>query len=375
MLTLLLAAQAVAAAILVHRLLPGLRRAPPVAPRPEGLDGATVTVIVPTLNEAARLEPCLRGLSRQGDPLLEVLVVDSGSTDGTRELVTSAMRRDSRIRLLEEPPLPAGWIGKAWALQHGLSQARGEWILGVDADTEPADGMVAGVVAAAREGALDLASFAPCFAGQATGERWLQPALLVTLVYRHGAPGPGAGADRLLANGQCFLVRREVLMAHGGYAPARASFADDVTLARHLARAGVRAAFLDGRRLYRVRSYRSAGEMWREWGRSVDLSDATGPARQWADLLFLALVQGTPVLLIGAAALPGIVVPPALLALDGFLLALRLLIHGELAPSYESRGLAWWLSWLADPLAVYRVFLSMVRRPVAWRGRQYRELG
>ena len=42
-------------------------------------------------------------------------------------------------------------------------------------------------------------------------------------------------------------VRRVLLVRHGGYAPARASFSDDVTLARHLASRGARVGFLDGR--------------------------------------------------------------------------------------------------------------------------------
>jgi hypothetical protein len=36
--------------------------------------------------------------------------------------------------------------------------------------------------------------------------------------------------------------------------------------------------------------------------------------------------------------------------------------------------LAYALSWLADPAAVFRVALSTFRRPVSWRGRVYRDL-
>ena len=260
--------------MLLRRLLPGLKRPPAVSPQAAPITDTTVSVIVPTRNEAKRLSPCLAGLARQPLPLVEIIVVDSASTDGTDGLVLEAARRDARIRLEPDPPLPPGWVGKVWALQHGLSLAHGEWILGVDADTEPNDGMVGGVLQAARAGGYDLVSFAPRFAGQSAGERWLQPALLTSLVYRTGAPGTSDDPERLLANGQCFLVRRSLLLQHGGYEVARDSFADDVRLARHFARLGARCGFLDGRMLYRVRSYRSAGEMWREWGRSIDLADA-----------------------------------------------------------------------------------------------------
>ncbi|MDB4890360.1 MAG: glycosyl transferase [Gemmatimonadetes bacterium] len=307
---------------------------------------------------------------RQGPVVREILVVDSGSTDGTVQLVQDAMRHDDRIRLLQDDPLPAGWVGKVWALQHGLHHATADWILGIDADTEPKPGMADGVLAAAEEQGFDAVSFAPRFVMSTAAERWLQPALLVTLIYRFGAAGTDANDERVMANGQCFLARRSTLLAAGGYTSARGSFCDDVTLARHLARAGLHVGFLDGSRLYDVRSYTSAREAWREWGRSLDLKDASSPRRQWADVAFLLVVQGTPapvllaMMLLGAGSLP-------LLATSAALLAVRVMLQRALAPLYDRRGVAFWLSPLADPLAAIRILMSTLQRPRVWRGRQY----
>ncbi len=371
-----LVAQTAVAAVVLRRLLPGMRRRPPAEPRDQGPAGA-VTVIVPTYNEARRLAPCLAGLARQGDVLAQVLVVDSHSTDGTRELVARAAQRDPRLRLLVDPPRPAGWIGKVWALQHGLSQARTPWVLGVDADTVPDPGLVAGALAAAEESGYDVVSFAPRFAGLARAERWLQPAILATLVYRTGVPGRD-DPERVLANGQCFLARRRVLEEAGGYEAARNSWADDVTLARTLARRGARVGFLDGSRLFDVRAYASAREMWREWGRSVDLGDATPRARQWGDLAVLALGQAAPLWVAIAAAFWLAQGAPAtrplaaaLLGVNAVLLIARGALLRALRNSYAERGLLYWLSPLADPAAVFRIFLSSVRRPRRWRGREF----
>jgi len=361
--------QGAATLVLLRRLLPGLRRRAAIKPHHTPITDTTVSVIIPTRNEAHRLEPCLVALSRQGPPLTEIIVVDSESTDGTPDLVRRASARDLRVRLEHDPPLPEGWVGKVWALQHGLAGARGEWVLGLDADTEPNDGLVGGVVMAARQGTYDLVSFAPQFAGQSAAERLLQPAILASLVYRTGAPGAAVASDRMLANGQCFLVRRAVLVAHGGYAPARDSFADDVRLARHFAKRGVRCGFLDGRLLFRVRSYRSVGEMWREWGRSVDLADATSPTTQGLDLALLLLTQAIPLPLLLASLL--VPVPLWLVAVNLLIVAFRLGVLLSIAPSYEVRGVPFYLSVLADPLAFIRVALSTFRRPYAWRGRKY----
>ena len=372
-------AQGAALALLVARLLPGRHRQPPVPPALEAPPYAgDVSIVVATLEEARRIGPCLDGLVAQGRVVREILVVDSGSTDGTVEMVRAAMRRDPRIQLLRDEPLPDGWVGKVWALEHGLRRARATWVLGIDADTAPHPGLAAGAVCAAVAGGYDAVSFSPRFAIASAAERWLQPALLVTLVYRFGAAGTDADPERVMANGQCFLARRTELLAAGGYATARGSFCDDVTLARHLARTGRRVGFLDGSRLYDVRAYTGAREAWREWGRSLDLKDASSALRQWGDVAFLAVAQGTPLPLLVVAALLALVGPTALLtaavpaiATSAALLLVRILLQFALAGSYARRGAAFWCSPAADPLAALRILLSTLRRPTRWRGREY----
>lgn len=387
--------QAALAALLVSRLMGGRRRRPAEIPLPQGLRGPIedasrggqegrgsagalgLTVIVATLNEAARIAPCLRGLQAQGEPVTEILVVDSGSRDGTREMVEAAAQADPRIRLITDPPLPSGWIGKAWALQHGTALARNPWVLGMDADTEAAPGCAAAVLHAALREGFDAVSFSPRFDGQTAAERWLQPALLVTLIYRSGAVGdPRVRADRVIANGQCFLIRKDVLLAHGGYEPVKGSFAEDVSLVRHLAQRGASVGFLDGSRLYTVRSYSSVAQMWREWGRSLDLKDATPKARQAFETLFVVLAQGAqwPLALLVALLWPTLPATPmrTLLGVStAVLLSIRWMLQFALAPSYARRGPAWWMSPFADPVAAVRLVLSSLRRPRQWRTRRY----
>jgi dolichol-phosphate mannosyltransferase len=370
-------AQTIAFLVLITRLQGGRKRGAPVSPLTTGLDDTSVSVIVPTLNEGRRVAQCLVGLHAQGPPLSEVIVVDSGSTDDTRQHVEAMRAVDPRFRLIDDRPLPDGWIGKVWALERGRVVASGEWILGIDADTQPNAGLVAAVVAAARAGELDMVSFSPCFAGMSSAEQFVQPALLTSLVYRTAAAGAGRVApSRLLANGQCFLSRASVLAAGGGYGPARASFSDDVTLARDYAARGWRVAFLDGSRLYVVRSYESLAQMWREWGRSIDLGDSATRARQLLDAMLLVLAQALPIpmlVAIAAGAWSGAprVVIDTLIGANAALLLTRVLLLGALAKSYERPHATFWLSPLADVPAVLRVLWSTVVRPRTWRGRTY----
>ena len=82
---------------------------------------ARLSVIVITRNEAQRLPTCLVSLSFAD----EVIVVDSGSTDGTPEL---ARRHGARV--IETPD----WPGFGPQKERALDAATGDWVFSIDAD-------------------------------------------------------------------------------------------------------------------------------------------------------------------------------------------------------------------------------------------------
>jgi PST family polysaccharide transporter len=87
-----------------------------------------VTVVVPARNEEANLVPCLTSILDQDWRNLQVLVVDSASTDGTGAVVQRFARRDRRVELLVNPQ---GTI--PGSLNLALRAARGPWFIRVDA--------------------------------------------------------------------------------------------------------------------------------------------------------------------------------------------------------------------------------------------------
>ncbi|MGK7885788.1 MAG: 2'-O-glycosyltransferase CruG [Crocosphaera sp.] len=378
--------QGTATIILLSRLLKGAIRRPPLKPQlpdPEML--GNVSVVVPTLNEVERITPCLEGLGQQSYEVREIIIVDSRSQDGTQELVKTAGLRDPRFRLITDDPLPSGWVGRPWALHNGFlySSPRSQWVLGIDADTQPQRGLVASLVKAAEEEGYDLVSLSPQFILKDAGEWLLQPALLMTLLYRFDSAGVRNQApDRVMANGQCFLSRRSVLEALDGYTCAAGSFCDDVTLAREAAKKGFKVGFLDGKNLIRVRMYEGVQETWKEWGRSLDLKDAASTSQVWGDLALLLLTQAAPLLLLIIFVSFWLVGYNFLslelaIALNLLLVIIRFALLFAVFPSYYKdkslwvKSLLFWLSPLADPLAVLRIFLSSLQTPKQWRGRSY----
>jgi dolichol-phosphate mannosyltransferase len=376
----ILLSQTVATLILLFRLLKGVIRRSPLKPQIANPDLlGKVSVVVPTLNEAQRITPCLSGLSRQSYELREVLVVDSNSQDGTQDLIKAASKSDPRFRLMTDAPLPPGWVGRPWALHTGYLHIspHTEWFLGIDADTQPQPGLIASLLKIAEAEKYDLISLAPQFILQYPGEWWLQPALLITLLYRFDSAGVDTvNSSRVMANGQCFLCRRSVLSKLDGYTTAAGSFCDDVTLARNIAAAGYKVGFFDGSKVIKVRMYEGAKETWQEWGRSLDLKDAASTSQVWGDVLFLFCVQALPLplfllsfyLLDLGNNYPIII---ALFSLNLFLLLLRYGMLIAIASSYFGSSWFFWLSPFADPLAVLRIFLSSWKKPTKWRGRSY----
>jgi glycosyltransferase involved in cell wall biosynthesis/SAM-dependent methyltransferase len=92
-----------------------------------------LTIVVPAYNEAATLGTVMtRLLSKDfGEMELEIILVESNSSDGTRE-VAMQYRQDPRVRLI----LEARPQGKGHAVRAGLAHATGEFILIQDADLE-----------------------------------------------------------------------------------------------------------------------------------------------------------------------------------------------------------------------------------------------
>jgi dolichol-phosphate mannosyltransferase len=379
----LLLFQGVCFLILLARLWRGARRLPPLQPQEADLSlMGKVSVIIPTLNEANRLEPMLAGISRQTYEVREIIVVDSNSVDGTTDKVKQAAEKDPRIRLITDPPLPAGWVGRPWALHNGFlaTSPDSEWLLGIDADTQPQKGLIPSLLNFADTQGYDILSLSPQFILKSAGEWWLQPALLMTLIYRFESSGVEIkNPETLMANGQCFLIKRKVLEALNGYTCASSSFCDDVTLARYAATQGYQVGFADGANVIKVRMYEGLKDTWQGWGRSLDLKDAATKVQLWAECGFLFLIQALPLPLVVLLSLNfarmNFLSYQLLLGLNLLLLLIRFALLIAVAPSYEltnSINSYWfWFSPLADTLAVTRIWLSALTKPKNWRGRVY----
>jgi dolichol-phosphate mannosyltransferase len=338
--------------------------------------GATVSVIVPVLNEEHRLGPCLAGLSRQGAAVREILVVDGGSDDGTGALVAAWTARDPRIRLIDASPVPADWNGKPWGLNVGALQSDGNsrWLLTVDADVRPMPALVPSLLAHAgrhRLGALSVAT------PQLVSDKWEAPvhsSLLATLVYRYGIPGQVFhDPDAVQANGQCFLIDRTVLEAAGGFEAVARSLVEDVTLARRCVRAGLRYGFFEPEgvgSLVTVEMYMNWYDALSNWSRSLPMRDREAGLGWVARMMDMTVTMGVPVPMLALAARwRAMPFRSLVVRLNAVLLLTRIGTQAGMARAYVEIPATNWLAVLLDPIAVAVLLRQACRHEHRWRGR------
>src|SRR5689334_11566829 len=102
-----------------------------------------VSIITPSLNQAAFIESAIDSVLTQDYPKIEYIVIDGGSTDGTLDILR---RYGDRVRWLSEPD-----AGQSDAIDKGVRLTHGEILAWLNADDAYLPGAVSLAVAAFAE--------------------------------------------------------------------------------------------------------------------------------------------------------------------------------------------------------------------------------
>jgi rSAM/selenodomain-associated transferase 2 len=173
-----------------------------------------LSIIIPTLNEAERLQELFLHLQAVC-PGAEVIVVDGGSWDGSRELV----RQFPWMRLLSTEPR------RAKQMNAGAGVAQGDILLLLHADTR----LPTGAHAAVADAVADPAIVGGRFDVKFNNPRLIFRAIAALMNFRSRVTG-------IFTGDQAIFVKREVFAALGGYPDI--PLMEDVELTRRLNRRG-----------------------------------------------------------------------------------------------------------------------------------------
>lgn len=224
-----------------------------------------VSIIIPARNEEDNIPKLLTSLTRIEHENLEILVVDDNSEDRTSELVSGFSARDSRVRLINGSARPQGWTGKNWACLQAALEAKGDWLLFTDADTEHMPSSLSKALYKCEADSLDLMSAIPYHENSTLFEKLMGPFHLLIFISSSAFSKPRAGA--LFAIGQYLLFRKEFYFKQGTHEAVKMSFSDDLDLAEECLRNGGRYGLETSGSIFKVRMYPTFAAFMEGWKR------------------------------------------------------------------------------------------------------------
>ena len=232
-----------------------------VEPSPD-FSGPTLSVIVAARNEAKKIRPALLSLLQQDYPVLEVVVVNDRSADGTGQILEEMSLKHPRLQTLTVDHLPKGWLGKNHALYLGSRKASGELLLFTDADVVMHPSTLSRAVHYLQDRGRDHLTLGADFILSGI---WLKMFVAAFGLFFFSFLRPWKAKDpssrSYVGIGAFNLVRREVYRKIGTHQAICMRPDDDLKLGKLIKRNGHSQEFLFGTGLLAVQWYSSMGEL------------------------------------------------------------------------------------------------------------------
>jgi glycosyltransferase involved in cell wall biosynthesis len=220
--------------LVTSRVLGVQRRVPWLRPVPRPPGATPLSVVIPARNEERDLAMSLRTVLVQQGVDLEVVVVDDHSTDATGRIADAIAREDARVRVIHDPELPAGWLGKTNAMCQGAAATTRPLLLFSDGDVRHAPTSFATALDALEKEGLDAISLCPLWENESFWENVNVPIYLVGIARLMALRTEDPTCTDAVATGALILVKAEALRRAGGLEAVRGEILDDVALARLL---------------------------------------------------------------------------------------------------------------------------------------------
>lgn len=196
---------------------PGMQAVVPrAAVRPE--EPAVASIVILTLNQWDYTQQCLESVFTYSTVPFEVIIVDNGSTDGTRDHLRALASKEPRLRVV----FNEANMGFAHGCNQGIAMAEGDVVVLLNNDTVVTEGWLEGLIRPMQENPR-IGAVGPISNNVAgVQERSFVPygtdlARMHAFARWHAQAHRGEGEILMRAIGFCLAVRRSVLEIIGGF--------------------------------------------------------------------------------------------------------------------------------------------------------------
>jgi cellulose synthase/poly-beta-1,6-N-acetylglucosamine synthase-like glycosyltransferase len=346
-----------------------------------------ISVIIPAYNEIDNIEDCIISVlnsTKLSADNLEVWVVDDRSTDETLAIAQTLRTNlgDPRLKILagKQRPQDQIWTGKNWACLQGATQAKGEFLLFIDADVRLKPGAIETVVQTAEPEKIDLLSFMPALVCGNLAEWLVQPLMFNNLLvaYNFGEVN-NPKTKAAVAVGPFMLFRRSAYEKVGGHQAVASHVMEDVALAQRIKHSGLKLRYVLGADLAAVQMYPSWAALWEGWTKVVYIGANRNLFLIFTWVLLTLVIYPIPWLGLAVVFGKSLAIPleTADLVAIGFALVTILLqydlrrVGGKI---YNCSTRYWWLSGLGGLLLTAIAIASVIKTETGWgwtwRGRK-----
>ncbi len=196
-------------------------------------DLPTLTVAIPARNETQDLQACLESLIANTYPKLEILVLDDCSTTKRTPEIIRGFAHDG-VRFISGDEPKEGWLSKNQAYQKLLEEANGELVLFCGADVRFEPQTILNIVLLMLQKKKSMMSIMP----RNILPRFLQldASLIQPMRYAWEVALPRKLFRRPPVLSTCWIAKREVLLASGGFSAVSRSIVPESYFARQSVR-------------------------------------------------------------------------------------------------------------------------------------------
>ncbi len=221
-----------------------------------------ISVLIPARNEALRISETLDSLLSLNDLPFEIIVLNDNSEDETPQILNIYQKKNSIIKVISGKSLPENWLGKNFACAQLAAEARGDFLLFIDADVHLSGNILPDLYETLSRSNADFLSIFPRQKLITEGEKLAVPMMLYILLSllpfalvrrkNHGSLSA--------ANGQLMFFRQNVYQKYAPHEKVKSCVTEDIEIAKYLKKNGLTVDVLLGDERCECRMYASLKE-------------------------------------------------------------------------------------------------------------------